>query len=102
MVYSFSDWAEVVSGVPQRSVLGPILFTVYINDIDDNIMSKILKFADDAKVKSSVQNKEEVDKLKEDLSKLFQWSVDWQMLFNIEKCKVMHIGFQNPQQKYCV
>ena len=45
-----SNWKPVLSGVPQGSVLGPILFLIYINDFDDDIISKVLKFADDTKV----------------------------------------------------
>ena len=46
----FSNWKSVLSGVPQESVLGPILFLIYINDLEDDISSKVLKFADDRKV----------------------------------------------------
>ena len=64
-----SDWREVVSGVPQGSVLGPILFVLYINDIDDSLNSKILKFADDTKlyVANSVAG---IENLRLDLQKL--------------------------------
>ena len=96
----FSNWTDIYSGVPQRSVLGPILFTIFINDIDDHLSSKILKFADDTKAMSSVQTEEEINKLRQDLSSLYKWSVDWQMLFNVEKCKVMHIGLRNQNTKY--
>lgn len=96
----YSDWSSVVSGVPQGSVLGPLLFLIYINDLDEGIVSKLGKFADDTKVARGVSNNSEVDILREDLRKNFQWSVDWQMLFNVDKCTVMHFGSKNPQSEY--
>ena len=69
-----SDWEEVVSGVPQGSVLGPILFTVFINDLDDRIQSKISKFADDTKLIGKAGTTEETDVLQEDLEKLNEWA----------------------------
>ena len=90
-----SSWIKVTSGVPQGSVLGPVLFLVFINDLDSNIFSKILKFADDAKIVQAVHNVEGRDKLREDLSSLFKWSEEWQMNFNLDKCKIMHIGNKN-------
>ena len=54
-----SDWIPVISGVPQGSVLGPCLFVIYINDIDDAVSSKILKFADDTKITASIYSVEE-------------------------------------------
>ena len=96
----YSDWRSVVSGVPQGSVLGPLLFLIYINDLDEGIISKLGKFADDTKVARGVSNDSEVDILREDLSTIFQWSVDWQMLFNLDKCTVMHLGSKNSQCEY--
>jgi len=78
------------------------LFTIFIDDIDDNIFSKILKFADDTKILNKSKTVQDVDKLKTDLSRLFKWSNDWQMLFNIEKCKVMHIGRNNLLSTYSI
>jgi len=97
---SKSNWTEVMSGVPQGSVLGPLLFVIFINDIDDNIAHELLKFADDTKLFGAVSTKEEVDELRKDLHKLFCWSQEWQMLFNIAKCGVVHIGHNNPKEKY--
>ena len=95
-----STWASVCSGVPQGSVLGPVLFTVFINDIDEGIVSNIVKFADDTKIFSCVENPGGVKFLQEDLSTLFQWSVDWQMMFNVDKCKVLHVGRNNSLCDY--
>ena len=97
---NYSDWSDVVSGVPQGSVLGPLLFLIYINDLDDGIISKLGKFADDTKVARGVSKDSEVDILREDLGKIYQWSVDWQMLFNLDKCTVMHLGNKNSQCEY--
>ena len=88
------------SGVPQGSVLGPLLFLIYINDIDDSVSTNLLKFADDTKVFHAVPNSKEIDRLQMDLGNLCKWSHDWLMLFNIDKCKVMHIGHNNSKAKY--
>ena len=95
-----SDWAEVLSGVPQGSVLGPLLFLIYINDLESGIDNWILKFADDTKIFSQITNDNDRKVLQEDLSKLISWSEKWQMLFNNSKCKVMHVGKSQKQYAY--
>ena len=85
-----SSWHSVLSGVPQGSVLGPLLFLVFINDLDDGIVSWILKFADDTKMFGEVSNVVQHCQLQKDLNTLSQWSKDWQMLFHVDTCKVMH------------
>ena len=55
-----SGWIPVESGVPQGSVLGPVLFLKYINDVDDNILSKVLKFADDTKLINAVATAQDI------------------------------------------
>ena len=97
-----SGWAPVTSGVPQGSVLGPLLFIIYINDIDEGIVSRISKFADDTKLGTDVSTPEKVEQLQLDLQKLGEWSDKWQMPFNAAKCKVMHIGYRNPQSEYFI
>ena len=67
---TFSSWTPVTSCVPQGSVLGPLLFLIYINDLDNGIVSKISKFADDTKLCHSSRNPEEVLQLQEGLNKL--------------------------------
>jgi hypothetical protein len=95
-----SDWMDVESGVPQGSVLGPLLFTVFINDIDQSVISSLLKFADDAKLFRVIYSSDDVESLRTDLGKLFEWSKEWLMLFNVEKCKVMHLGRNNDRCSY--
>ena len=95
-----SDWADITSGVPQGSVLGPLLFLIYINDIDIGLTSRIAKFADDTKLGTNSANPREVEALQNDLNRLGEWSDKWQMPFNCGKCKVMHIGDKNPQANY--
>jgi len=92
-----SDWISVLSGVPQGSVLGPILFIIYINDLDENIKNAIFKFADDTKLIGKVGDTELTDILQDDLNKLMAWSKMWQMEFNTEKCKVMYLGNNNDK-----
>ena len=78
-----SNWKSVLSGVPQGSVLGPILFLIYINDLDDSITSNLLKFADDTKLFRKVNTDGDKQHLKNDLDRLVKWSEKWQMLFNV-------------------
>jgi len=97
-----SSWWSVVSGVPQGSVLGLLLFLVYINDIDDCLTSNLLKFADDMKLFRAVTSAIDVDNLRNDLRELYGWSDDWLMYFNIDKFKVMHLVKDNPKDKYLI
>ena len=85
-----SSWENVISGVPQGSVLGPLLFLIYINDIDTVLFSKICKFADDTKIGRAVVTEDEVQLLRDYLKNLAKWAIDWQMLFNVEKCVVIN------------
>ena len=95
-----SNWKSVLSGVPQGSVLGPILFLIYINDLDDDITSKVLKFADDTKVFRKIKSDADRQHLQDDLKKLIEWSEKWQMLFNFGKCKCLHTGHGNEDAQY--
>ena len=87
-----SDEESVLSGVPQGSVLGPVLFLIFINDLPDTIDASVRIFADDTKIYSKIENRNDQNKLQENLSRLEQWAHTWQMRFHPQKCKVLHIG----------
>ena len=95
-----SEWTALHSGVPPGSVLGPLLFLMYIDDLEDGVASNIRKFADDTNIFRRVQTKQECHTLREDLNRLVQWSEKWQMLFNQSKCKCLHIGRANGKEPY--
>ena len=86
-----SDELPVLSGVPQGSVLGPILFLLYINDLPENLQSQVRLFADDTAVYLAVQGPDGSEKLQNDLNLLQEWEEKWDMEFNPSKCQVLHI-----------
>ncbi len=95
-----SSWKSVLSGVPQGSVLGPILFLVYINDLEEGVTGKMLTFADDTKLFRKPKETGDKQKLQDDIDRLVRWSEKWQMLFNFGKCKCLHAGPGNTDMNY--
>ena len=86
---SFSEWAPVISGVPQGSVLGPILFLIYINSMGDGITSQMLLYADDAKIYRSVTALGEDEELQNDLNVISKWVDGSLMKFKMTKCHTL-------------
>ena len=74
-----SSWKPVLSGVPQESVLGPILFLIYINDLEEGITGNILKCADYTKLFRKTMGIGDKQTLQDDIDKLVRWSEKWQM-----------------------
>lgn len=95
---SVSAPAPVISGIPQGTVLGPVLFVIYINDLLDNVSSGGLMFADDTKIYRQITSREDALQLQSDIGKLEEWSRLWQLYFNYDKCHVLTMGkFGNIQ-----
>ena len=90
-----SEWTNVTSGIPQGSVLGPILFTIFINDLPISISSHVKIFADDTKIYNTTV-------LQDDLHKLYEWSNKWLLPFNIDKCSILHYGKHDNMYNYCL
>ena len=98
---SSSEWAEVISSVIQGSVLGGILFDIFIDDIDDVLIRILIKkFADDTKLAKRIKDAEDAQQLQANLDKIFEWAETWKMSFNVKKCKVMHFGKNNIRYGY--
>ena len=94
-----SEWTAVTSGVPQGSILGPILFILYINDLPSKVHCNITLFADDTKLYTSINTAQDHMMLQEDIDCLVEWSNIWNLSFHPEKCKVMRIG-SNKEDLY--
>ena len=95
-----SKWSSVTSGIPHGSVLGPVLFIIYINDLPKSCYCSTLLFADDTKVFYQVKSTADCEKLQVDLNHLQSWADSWQLCFHPQKCKVMRIGNGHPEFTY--
>ena len=100
----YSDFIPVVSGVPQGSVLGPLLFLLYINDIVDLFGNDLTVklFADDVKMYVNISDVKNVNTLQEGLFALSRWASDWQLNISIKKCAVLHLGRNNLFYDYAI
>ena len=88
----YSSSRPVPSGVPQGSVLGPLLFVLFINDLPDKIQNVTKLFADDLNIIANAKNKDAVTR---DFSRLEEWESSWLLSFNPKICKVLHLDYNN-------
>jgi len=93
---AFSSPCNVLSGVPQGSVLGPLLFIIYINDLPSSILSKIRLYADDVILYRAILSSEDARILQDDLNRLVGWAATWLMSLNLNKCE--HLLVSNRKQ----
>ena len=95
-----SEWQNVTSGIPQGSVLGPLLFLIYINDLPDDINSTIYMYADDTKLYREIKSPDDHLILQDDLTKLCKWSKKWLLKFHPNKCSCLSIGNRKSAYVY--
>ena len=95
-----SGWKEVLSGVPQGSVLGPLLFIIFINDLPLGLSVLCKLFADDSKLIHIIRNSKDREELQLNINKILNWTVDWKMGLNLNKCKIMHLGNKKIHQNH--
>ena len=89
---SFSNYADVESGVPQGTVLGPLLFLLHINDLPSCVNSKVRLFADDCLLYREIKNNQDQIDMQRDLDALMNWGSTWGMKFNAKKCNIMRVS----------
>ena len=97
---SLSSRITVKSGVPQGSVLGPVLFIAYVCDLPCHVCTSSKIFADDTKIYGKAKTLHDAELLQKDLDSLSNWCYEWGMSFNKDKCVVMHYGQNNPKHIY--
>ena len=98
---SFSDIFDVCSSVPQESVLGPLLFLLYVNDITSAVKNSYVKlYADDLSVFRVINNTCDAKLLQNDLDDIYQWANLWQLKINFDKCRCIHFGYSSIHNVY--
>lgn len=95
-----SGWTDVLSGIPQGSILGPILFIIFVNDLPEVVGNVCKLFADDCKLYKNIKCKTDQIELQEDIDRLCNWSEKWLLKFNVTKCKSVSYGNMKLPHQY--
>ncbi|PKU44872.1 rna-directed dna polymerase from mobile element jockey-like [Limosa lapponica baueri] len=95
-----SKWRPVTSGIPQGSILDPMLFNTFVGGMDSRIECTLSKFADDSKLGGAVDTLEGRDAIQRNIDRLERWACANLMKLNRAKCKVLHVCWGNPKNKY--
>jgi len=88
--------------VPQGSVLGPLLFVLFINDLPEKVNSTVKLYADDSKLIKVLTSEASTHELQTDINEITQWTRDWLIKLNAAKCKIMHLGRNNESHAYTI
>ena len=97
-----SECSDVISGIPQGSIFGPVMFILYVNDLPDVVGSTCQLFADDCKVYKIIASRNDQEDLQKDIYNLCKWSEDWLLKFNIKKCKAVTFGKKKLEPSYFI
>ena len=97
-----SDWQDVTSGIPQGSVLGPVLFLIFINDLPDVLEVCVKLFADDTKMYKTIKSQLDRQPVQRSVTSATTWAIDWDMEFNNTKCHHLHIGKHDRGLNYTI
>lgn len=95
-----SSWTDVLSGIPQGSILGPILFIIFVNDLPEVVGNVCKLFADDCKLYRNIRNPLDQQDLQDDIDRLCKWSEKWLLKFNATKCKSVSYGNARHENQY--
>ncbi len=95
-----SEWSDIESGIPQGSLLGPVLFVLFINDMPPVVQRIMMIFVDDTKVYNFVKDDKVVEELQSDIDNMAEWGNKWQLPFTIGKYKSLHSGRTNGRHVY--
>ena len=92
----------MTSGVPQGSVLGPLIFVIFINDLEESVKCGVKLYADDTKIWAVINSDMDSEEFQKQINALFQWSVTWQLHVHPDKCHILKLGNKPDETAYTI